>query len=264
MKYIITGLGEGTYDSLNPITDGNLVEFGGAKPDTEISWSEINNKPTIPSVLDVLNSTRKDASLSADRGRVLKGLFDKLEDVLDIDEMINAVRNITLRNNGDISSGLYIYDNPTTETLYQFVRYNAASNFVEFGSNDGDGEVISAKVDRGKPDWEFQDRIQIMKPGRGVSFLTPSATNLDGNSSADKYELIVNEGGVLELYNLDNTSLASLVWSSSSVTAKKVDTDFDLSKLGSYASDSEADTGGVAIGFAYINSSTGAMHRRLT
>ena len=38
----------------------------------------------------------------------------------------------------------------------------------------------------------------------------------------------------------------------------------DLSDLGSYANDAAANTGGVAIGFAYINSSTGAMHKRLT
>jgi len=38
----------------------------------------------------------------------------------------------------------------------------------------------------------------------------------------------------------------------------------DLSNLGSFANDSSAATGGVAIGYAYINSSTGAMHRRLT
>jgi len=38
----------------------------------------------------------------------------------------------------------------------------------------------------------------------------------------------------------------------------------DLSGLGSYADDAAASTGGVAIGYAYINSATGAMHRRLT
>ena len=38
----------------------------------------------------------------------------------------------------------------------------------------------------------------------------------------------------------------------------------DLSGLGSYADDASANTGGVAIGYAYINSSTGAIHRRLT
>ena len=191
--------------------------------------------------------------------------FNKIESVLDIDEVINEIRNLTLRNNGEISSGLYMYDNPTTEIFYQFIRYNASTNFIEFGSNDGQGEVISAKIDRGKADWEFQDRIQILKPGRGVNFLTPSVTDLDGNAFVNKYELRVNEGGVLELWTLLNTqALDALVWSSADITAKKASATFDLSDLGSYADDAAANTGGVAIGFAYINSSTGAMHRRLT
>ena len=38
----------------------------------------------------------------------------------------------------------------------------------------------------------------------------------------------------------------------------------DLSGLGQHANDAAASSAGVAIGFAYINSSTGAMHRRLT
>lgn len=38
----------------------------------------------------------------------------------------------------------------------------------------------------------------------------------------------------------------------------------DLSALGTYADDIAAASGGVAIGFAYINSATGAVHRRLT
>ena len=38
----------------------------------------------------------------------------------------------------------------------------------------------------------------------------------------------------------------------------------DLSSLGAYADDTAAASGGVEIGFAYINSSTGALHRRLT
>ncbi|AUS04475.1 hypothetical protein [Pseudotamlana carrageenivorans] len=40
--------------------------------------------------------------------------------------------------------------------------------------------------------------------------------------------------------------------------------DLDLSALGSYADDTAAAAGGVAIGFGYINTATGALHRRLT
>ena len=177
-----------------------------------------------------------------------------------------TTKDISLRSNNTAST-IYFYDSLTNDAFYTFIRYNAATNFFEFGSKAGDGqdEVISAQIDRGKTDWEFQDRIQILAPGRGVSFLTPSATDLDGNSAAKKYELRVNEGGVIELWTLLGTQgLDALVWSSENVTAKKASATFDLSSLGSYADDAAANTGGVAIGFAYINSSTGAMHRRLT
>jgi len=173
-------------------------------------------------------------------------------------------KDITLRSD-NTSSSLKFLDNLTNDTLGFFMRYNAANNFFEIGSNDGAGDIIVAKIDRGKTDWEFQDRIQILKPGRGVSFLTPSAPDLDGNSGTKKYELRINEGGVIELWTLTNSTgfLDTLVWSSANITAKKASSTFDLSDLGSYADDAAANTGGVAIGFAYINSSTGAMHRRL-
>ena len=38
----------------------------------------------------------------------------------------------------------------------------------------------------------------------------------------------------------------------------------DLSALPAYADDSAAATGGLAVGRGYINSTTGALHRRLT
>jgi len=128
-------------------------------------------------------------------------------------EAFMPTKDITLRSD-NTSSTIYFYDNLTNNNFYQFIRYNAATNFLEFGSEDGNGEVISARIDRGKTDWEFQDRIQILKPGRGVSFLTPSATNLDGNSGIKKYELRVNEGGVIELWTLGFNTLDVLVWSS--------------------------------------------------
>jgi hypothetical protein len=170
---------------------------------------------TVNEIIDALTSGASDKALSANQGRLLRELIAQLEEVLDIDENINAVRNITMRNNGEISSGLYFYDNPDTETLYQFIRYNASTNFIEIGSNDGQGEVISAKVDRGKKDWEFQDSIQILKAGRGVRFATPSFTG-DGNSNSNKFELRVDDGGVLELYSLDINNLNALIWSSKS------------------------------------------------
>jgi len=164
-------------------------------------------------------------------------------------------KDITLRSN-NTSSTLYFYDSLTSISLYAFMRYNASNNFFEFGSNDGSGERISARIDRGKRDWEFQDRIQIKKLGRGVTMYTPGGL---------VYEIRTNDGGVLELWSVGSIgNLQTLVWSSANITAKKASTTFDLSDLGSYADDSAANTGGVAIGFAYINSSTGAMHRRLT
>ena len=125
-------------------------------------------------------------------------------------------KDIILRS-PNTSSSIKFLDNLTVDDLGFFMRYNAANNFFEIGSNDGVEDIIVVKIDRGKADWEFQDRIQILKPGRGVNFLTPSATNLDGNSSANKYELRINEGGVIELWNLDVIGdLDALLWSSES------------------------------------------------
>jgi hypothetical protein len=40
--------------------------------------------------------------------------------------------------------------------------------------------------------------------------------------------------------------------------------ELDLSNLGEYADDAAASAGGVPIGYAYINSATGAVHKRRT
>ena len=126
-------------------------------------------------------------------------------------------KDIILRSD-NTSSTIYFYDRLTLDPVYAFIRYNASTNFLEFGSNDNDGlgDVVSAQIDRGRIYWEFQDRIQILKPGRGINFLTPSATELGGSAFENKYELRVNEGGVLELWTLSNLSgdLSTLVWSS--------------------------------------------------
>ena len=157
-------------------------------------------------------------------------------------------KDISLRSDNTAST-IYFYDKLTTDTLYSFIRYNASRNYLEFGSNDNDGlgDVVSAQIDRGKTDWEFKNYIIINRPGRGVRMYSP------GNAS---YEIRTNDGGVLELWSRSGTgNLETLVWSSANVTAKKASSTFDLSSLGSYADDTAASTGGVAIGFAYINSS---------
>ena len=230
-----------------------------------------------PPIQNTDNPYLTEAAMHADQVNQLEGYIYKVTDKGHFEYLgttlgdlrdyrsIRDGKNIILRSN-NTSSSLKFLDSLTTDTVGFFMRYDAANNFFEIGSNDGaSGDVIVAKIDRGKTDWEFQDRIQILAPGRGINFLTPSATDLDGNAFAKKYELRVNEGGVIELWTINGfRSLDALVWSSENVTAKKASLTFDLSNLGSYADDAAANTGGVAIGFAYINSSTGAMHRRLT
>lgn len=107
-------------------------------------------------------------------------------------------KDIKLRS-PNTSSTIYFYDNETTEDLYSFIRYNAATNLLEFGSNDGDGEVVSARIDRGKKDWEFRERIQILKKGRGITLIGENGDESDGNVSTQKYEVAVGDGGILYL-----------------------------------------------------------------
>jgi hypothetical protein len=116
-------------------------------------------------------------------------------------------------------STIYFYDSNNPDVLlYHFIRHNAVKNTLEFGSNNGNGEIISSMIDRGKKDWEFQDSIQILMPGRGVRFATPSFNNSDiytsGNNGVGKYELIVNDGGVLELWSMANNVLDQKIWGS--------------------------------------------------
>ncbi len=61
---------------------------------------------------------------------------------------------------------------------------------------------------------------------------------------------------------IENTAVngKSLVTVNGTLKTQKI----DLTQLGSYADDSAAASAGVGVGYGYINSSTGAMHRRLT
>jgi hypothetical protein len=64
---------------------------------------------------------------------------------------------------------------------------------------------------------------------------------------------------IVELYQ--NNSSSEYI---AEINATVKPTALDLSDLPSYADDSAAATGGLAVGRGYINSSTGALHRRLT
>ena len=122
-------------------------------------------------------------------------------------------KDIILRSD-NTSSTLYFYDNLANDANYAFMRYNASNNFFEFGSNDGVGEVISAKFDRGNENWEFKDNIIIDKPGRGVTMSAPG-----GNA---RYEIRTNDGGVLELWTVNAVgNLDTLVWSSANAATKR-------------------------------------------
>ena len=117
-------------------------------------------------------------------------------------------KDIILRS-ANTSSSIKFLDSLTNDTLGFFMRYNAANNFFEIGSNDGAGDVIVAKIDRGKTDWEFQDRIQILKKGRGISLIGNSGSETDGNQELFKYEVTVEDGGVLNLKDSVSGGLAS-------------------------------------------------------
>ena len=95
-------------------------------------------------------------------------------------------KDITLRSDNTAST-IYFQDSLTHDLLYSFIRYNASSNYLEFGSNDGQGDVVSAQIDRGKTDWEFKNKIKINKPGRGVQMKDPDNAG---------YQIRTNDGGV--------------------------------------------------------------------
>ena len=114
-------------------------------------------------------------------------------------------KDISLRSDNTAST-IYFYDALGNDVNYAFIRYNAATNYLEFGSNDGQGDVVSAQIDRGKTTWEFKNYIIINNPGRGVQMKDPAGAG---------YELRTNDGGVLELWSRSGTgSLETLVWSS--------------------------------------------------
>ena len=117
-------------------------------------------------------------------------------------------KDIILRS-ANTSSSIKFLDSLTNDTLGFFMRYNAANNFFEIGSNDGAGDVIVAKIDRGKTDWEFQDRIQILKKGRGISLIGNSGNETDGNAYLNKYEVTAGDTGVLNLKDSVNGGLVS-------------------------------------------------------
>ena len=122
-------------------------------------------------------------------------------------EAFMPTKDISLRSNNTAST-IYFHDALDHDLLYAFIRYNAASNYLEFGSNDnnGLGDVVSAQIDRGKTDWEFKNYIIINKPGRGVRMYSPDNAG---------YEIRTNDGGVLELWALTGGgNLDTLVWSS--------------------------------------------------
>jgi len=171
-------------------------------------------------------------------------------------------KDIILRND-NTSSTIWFYESLTSDIYAGFMRYDALNNYFEIGTKLETGEMVAIRIPRGAGGVDFQSRISLLKAGEGIDFLSPEATDLASSGFVNRYRLRVNNGGILELYSKNSTGLDALLWSSSE-GAKKTTTTFDLSNLGSYADDSAANTGGVAIGFAYINSSTGAMHRRLT
>ena len=208
--YLVDGVGAFTYLGTVAGTAADYEAFGGGGVAVANSESPY---------IDLAAMFADQSGQEAGRLYVVtdKGHFEYLGTTLGNLTDYRSIRDgkdIILRS-PNTSSSIKFLDDLTTDTVGFFMRYNAANNFFEIGSNDGAGDVIVAKIDRGKKDWEFQNRIQILAPGRGVNFLTPSATDLDGNSIIKKYELRVNEGGVIELWTLSGGGiLDALVWSS--------------------------------------------------
>jgi len=170
-----------------------------------------------PPIQNTDNPYATEAAMHADQSNQLKG-YGYLVDGVGAFAYLGTVagtaadyepfmptKDISLRSDNTAST-IYFYDALGNDVNYAFIRYNAATNYLEFGSQDGNGEVISAQIDRGKLTWEFKDYIIINQPGRGVQMKDPAGAG---------YELRTNDGGVLELWERSGGgSLETLVWSS--------------------------------------------------
>jgi len=86
-----------------------------------------------------------------------------------------------------------------------------------------------------------------------------------GAASTTRYRFRIknyNDSALFNALEIETTNVDGVALVKVSGTLKALK--HDLSALGAYADDASASVGGVAVGFAYINSTTGAMHRRLT
>lgn len=109
-------------------------------------------------------------------------------------------------------------------------------------------------------DFNFKINHSVTNPSSYVDF---TQINTPGGGWSNYFRFIMKAYGAgtqftaLELYSDGSEAYATV---DGVLKMRKL----NLSQLGAYADDSAASAAGVAVGFAYINSTTGALHRRLT
>jgi hypothetical protein len=99
----------------------------------------------------------------------------------------------------------------------------------------------------------------------GNRYIDFESVSTYGMASVNKFRFRLKnytDSAIYDAFTVETTTTdgAALVKIAGTLKASE----YDLSSLGLYEDDAKAAAGGVSVGYGYINSSTGALHRRLT
>lgn len=124
-----------TYSLIQDSTDGHKLTFKGSDGSTKTVTIPDNdhNDNTWRDVVDGLDSTRTDASLSANQGRVLNGKFASY---------------LPLHGTADIAASVKDYGNTAKQIQIGFQGSGISGDAIKYiaGYTDGDGGDLSAKI----------------------------------------------------------------------------------------------------------------------
>lgn len=122
-----------TYSLIQDSTDGHKLTFKGSDGSTKTVTIPDNDHNTWRDVVDGLDSTRTDASLSANQGRVLNEKFASY---------------LPLHGTADIAASVVDYGNTAKQIQIGFQGSGISDDDIKYiaGYTDGDGGNLSAKI----------------------------------------------------------------------------------------------------------------------
>lgn len=122
-----------TYSLIQDSTDGHKLTFKGSDGSTKTVTIPDNDHNTWRDVVDGLDSTRTDASLSANQGRVLNEKFASY---------------LPLHGTADIAASVVDYGNTAKQIQIGFQGSGISGDDIKYiaGYTDGDGGNLSAKI----------------------------------------------------------------------------------------------------------------------